>query len=420
MRTAAPATPTPPPAPHPPAWGQAACRGRSPRPLPRQKAEELATGPPSCRVSTPGAGSAFREQVFLDPEPSPATTEVRASGGWGAGGAVSRPPPAPPEPRQPQTWPSGLSPTTITSSSQLSEPCPRTGAAVGPRNLPPPSHCLLGFLGHLPAREASKKLHPAPAALGLTSLGCSSHPTGRLAPGGTCGQLPEPQTHRARHGPPRCPPPPLRPQPTPPLCANRGPGAARLRACILGMEGICHIAQHPHQPQLLRPRTGPRAAEAPAPPRVDRREAPLPPVTGLTQTAQRGPGGRTEAPWDTGSAVLPPAASPHTANPAGGTQSARLSSPATPAPVPGSDARASPGQQVLGAEATGGWQPAWPPPHSELTPRDQPGRRKDSTLLLVHTPDLNTGPPTTPPRPQRRTRQRGRSLSNLPVRQAWL
>lgn len=29
-------------------------------------------------------------------------------------------------------------------------------------------------------------------------------------------------------------------------------------------------------------------------------------------------------------------------------------------------------------------------------PRDQPGRRKDSTLLLVHTPDLNTGPPHSP------------------------
>lgn len=45
VRTAAPATPTPrlgTPA------GQAACRGRSPRPSPGRR-QELATGPPSCR-----------------------------------------------------------------------------------------------------------------------------------------------------------------------------------------------------------------------------------------------------------------------------------------------------------------------------------------------------------------------------------
>lgn len=95
--------------------------------------------------------------------------------------------------------------------------------------------------------------------------------------------------------------------------------------------------------------------------------------SGAPQAWGGGPGGRTQAPGDTGSAVLPPAA-----NPAGGTQSARLPSPATPAPVPGSDARASPGQQVLGAEATEGWQPAWPPPplraHAQRPARPSEGQ----------------------------------------------
>lgn len=57
-------------------------------------------------------------------------------------------------------------------------------------------------------------------------------------------------------------------------------------------------------------------------------------------------------------------------------------------------------------------------PDSALPLGDQPGRQKDSTLLLVHPPDLNTGAPL--PEARAQDSQRGCSLSNLPVRQAWL
>lgn len=80
---------------HPPELGQAACRGLLPTPHPLEAGRGTGHWPPmahpSCRASTPRAGSASKEQAFLNPEPSRPPTEVRGSGGWGASGAVRGP-----------------------------------------------------------------------------------------------------------------------------------------------------------------------------------------------------------------------------------------------------------------------------------------------------------------------------------------
>ena len=72
---------------HPLELGQAACRGLLPTPHPLEAGRGTGHWPPMahplCRASTPRAGSASKEQAFLDPEPSQATDRSERQRGLG-------------------------------------------------------------------------------------------------------------------------------------------------------------------------------------------------------------------------------------------------------------------------------------------------------------------------------------------------
>lgn len=114
--------------------GQVDCRGPLPTVPQRRRAEERATGPPG---PTHHAGRQLPEQALPPksripgPGAFPSTDRGEGQQGLGHWRGSGRTPASPSsEPRQPQTQFSGLSPKSITSSSQLSEPCPCTGAVA--------------------------------------------------------------------------------------------------------------------------------------------------------------------------------------------------------------------------------------------------------------------------------------------------
>lgn len=137
-----------------------------------------------------------------------------------------------------------------------------------------PHHCLLGFLGHLPARHVLHQqeatscvaLHLRPTALELTSLRpllpCPAPPTpqaDRLL-GGRAGSFQSPTHTRACCGPLLTPSPISKtPGHTSTLC-QQGPGCNLAVGRGWGVVSATSPST-PHQPQLLRPWRGPPAAE---------------------------------------------------------------------------------------------------------------------------------------------------------------